>query len=614
MLKNYLTSIWRNVIKSGAFTLINLSGLVIGMLACMLIAQYVLHEYSYDSFHDKKDRIFRLQLDRYNKGERTTRWASGCLGIGPDLIEKFPEVEHYVLMTKSNAMISYGDILFKEENVYYTSEDFFSVFSVDLIEGVDSLALKNPFTMVLSESFARKYFGEEDPIGKTMKNNGRTEFEVVGIFEDLPNNSHMQIDAMFSFESWLSLVEPGYPLSWQWDGFHTYIQLGSNVDAGQFEAKLPAFVQEREGEELATWNADMIFNLQSIKDIHLDSDFIGEFKPNGNREATYFLSIVAIMILTIAWINYVNLSTAKSIERASEVGIRKVMGGYRTQLIRQFLLESILFNTIAIAIAVGLTLLILPSFSKLTGRSLDYILFTQPLFWLVMFAMILLGAILSGLYPAFILSAFKPAEVLKGKFTTSGHGVVFRKGMVIIQFIASIALIAGTYTVYNQINYMRNQDLGVDIDQTLVLRSPNVVDSTYQQKYEVFKQRINQYAEVSSVCASSSVPGRQADWNAGGIRLINQEAEEGNQYRVIMMDHDFIPSFGLETIAGRGFSSEFGNEQGRLMLRINQTPFQIVDQRYTADCSIHPGKRSRRDCLGKVPSILLQIWLVIVLR
>ncbi|MGE0770396.1 MAG: ABC transporter permease [Cyclobacteriaceae bacterium] len=566
MFRNYLTSIFRYISKNRTFTIINVSGLAIGMLACMLIAQYVLHELSYDHFQVKKDRIFRLQLDRYNKGEVTTRWASGCFGVGPDLKSNFPEVERYVLMTKSNALLSHGDALFKEENIYYASEDFFEVFSVPLIAGVDSLVLKEPFKMVISESYAKKYFGDENPVGKQLTNNGRTQFEVVGIFKDLPANSHMKVDALFSFASWLSLVQPRTPWSWQWDGFLTYVELKPKVDYEAFEAKLPAFVQQREGEELKRWDADMVFNLQRITDIHLDSDFIGEFQTNGDRAATYFLSIVAVLILIIAWINYVNLSTAKSIERAREVGVRKVMGGFRSQLVQQFLFESLLLNLLAVAVAVAGTILLTPWFSNLTGRSIDYLLFRENLFWLFMLALISGGAFLSGLYPAMVLSAYRPVEVLKGKFKNTGRGAYFRKGMVVVQFVTSITLIVGTYTVYHQISFMRSEKLGVNIDQTVVLHSPNVVDSTFRNKYEVFKERVKQNAEVSYVCGSTAVPGEQANWNAGGIRLLTQTEEEANQYRVIMMDHDFIPAYGLEVIHGRAFSGALTSEDANVML------------------------------------------------
>lgn len=568
MIKNYLTSVWRYISRNRTFTAINISGLVIGMTAFMLIAQYVVHELSYDKFWTNHDRVFRVQLDRYNKGEISTRWASGCLGIGPDLKANFPEVKNYVRMTGSNALLSHGDAMFKEENVYYASQDFFKVLKLPLLEGVDTSALAGPNKIVLSKTLAKKYFGNESPLGKTVRNNGRVEYLVTGVFEDLPANSHIALNAVLSFATFAKLREMNEAdmNQWQWDGFLTYIILDENANAKALEAKLPDYVLKREGENLKQDNANMVFHLQPISDIHLDSDFIGEFKTNGSRETTYFLLVVAVLILIIAWINYINLSTAKSIERAREVGVRKVMGGFRWQLIQQFLVESLLLNSIAVIIAVGAVAALTPWFSKLAGVEVDYILFKQKLFWMWMIVLVTGGALLSGLYPAFVLSAFKPVEVLKGRFKNTGKGVVFRKGMVVVQFIASITLMVGTYTVYNQINYMRNQKLGINIDQVMVMNSPNVTDSTYVEKFEVFKQRLVGYSEVESVCASTSIPGGSPGWNAGGIRRLSQRDDEANQYRVIMMDHDFIPSYQLEVAAGRAFSGDVQREDRNVMM------------------------------------------------
>ncbi len=565
MIQNYLTSVWRYVSRNKAFTFINILGLAIGMMACMLITQYVLHEFSYDDIHERKDRIFRVQLDRYDKGELSTRWASGCAGIGPDLKTHFPEVEQYVRLTGTNATLSTADVFFKEEAVYYTSEDFFNVFSIKLVAGEDSSVLKDPFKIVLSQSLAKKYFGSEDPIGKILKNNGKEEYQVTGVFEDLPVNTHMEINALMSFATLPKLWNDPV-MSWQWDGFMTYILLDRKADAKALEAKLPAFVQKQAGEELKKFNAGMVFHLQPLASIHLDSNFMFEFKSNGDRQAAYFLSIVAILILVIAWINYINLSTAKSIERAREVGIRKVMGGFRSQLIQQFLFESVLLNSVAVIVSIGFVVLLTPSFSDLTGRELGYLLFKQNMFWVWIGVLIIGGALFSGIYPAFVLSSYKPVDVLKGRFKNTSSGVLFRKGMVVVQFISSITLIVGTFTVYKQIRFMREQKLGVDIAQTLILQSPNVIDSTYQQKFQVFKQQIEQYPEVVAVSASSTVPGRQPGWNAGGIRRLSQQETDAKQYRVIMMDHDFIKSYGLEVIVGRGFSGETANEDENVLL------------------------------------------------
>jgi putative ABC transport system permease protein len=422
---------------------------------------------------------------------------------------------------------------------------------------------------VLSQSRAKKYFGNENPVGKTMSNRGNTHYLVTGVFEDLPENSHMQIDAMLSFATYAKLIGRANEAElneWQWDGFFTYILLRENMRPEDLEAKLPAYVLKREEERLKRFNAGMIFHLMPITDIHLDSNYIGEFKANGNRDTVYFLLIVAIMIIVIAWINYVNLSTAKSIERAREVGVRKVMGGLRWQLVQQFLIESALLNTIAVGASIGAVILLTPWFNEIAGREMGFLLFKMKMFWVWSFVLIASGALLSGLYPAFVLSAFKPVEVLKGRFKNTGSGVLFRKGMVVMQFMASVTLIIGTFTVFNQINFIRNQNLGINIEQTLVVRAPSITDSTYQNKFEVLKNSLNQFTEVKGVTASSSIPGASPDWNAGGIRRLSQREDEQKQYRVIMMDHDYIPLYGLEVMTGRPFSGDIPNEYENVIL------------------------------------------------
>ncbi len=580
MIKNYLTSVLRYISRNKGFTFINVLGLAIGMMACMLITQYVLHEFSYDDFHDKKSRIFRIQQDRYENGVLATRWAAGCAGIGPDMKENFPEVERYVRLRGTGATLSTSDVFFKEEHVYFATEDFFKIFSVKLIAGEDSNVLKEPFKIVLSQSLAKKYFGSGNPIGQILKNNGKEEYQVSGVFEDLPPNTHMNINALMSFAS-LNKLWNDPIMSWSWDGFFTYILLKDKTEVKDVEAKIPALAEQKAGEEMKRFNAGVKFQMQPITDIHLDSNFMLEFKPNGNRQSVYFLTIVAILILVIAWINYVNLSTAKSIERAREVGVRKVMGGFRSQLIQQFLFESLLLNMAAVIISIALVILLTPSFSDLTGRELDYLLFKQNMFWIWIGILIIGGALLSGLYPAFVLSGYRPVEVLKGRFKNTNAGVGFRKGMVVVQFICSITLIVGTFTVYKQLRFMQDQSLGVNIDQTLILQAPNVIDSTYQQKFQVFKQQIEQYPEVVGITASSEVPGRQPGWNAGGIRRLSQSETEAKQYRIIMMEHDFIPMYGLEVIAGRAFSSEVTNEPDNVML--NESAYRLMGFRKPED-------------------------------
>lgn len=585
MFKSYITAIWRYVARNRSFTIINLLGLVIGMTAFMLILQFVMYELSYDVFWKHSDRIVRVQLDRYDKGELSTRWASGANGLGPDLKDNFPEIAAYTRLTSNRALLSRGDVLFMEDHMYYASQDFFKVFGMTLTEGVDSTALKGMNKIVLSASLARKYFGNESALGKTLRNNGTTDYVVTGVFTDIPEHSHLKIDALVSFATFVRMVgqdNEDAMRAWQWDGFYTYLFLNDNTDAGALEAKFPAYVEKHAGEELRKFNAGMVLHLQRISDIHLDSNFIGEFKENGDRETTYFLAIVAVLTIVIAWINYINLSTAKSIERAREVGVRKVMGGLRSQLIQQFMIEALLLNVIAVVAAVLAVLLITPSFGTLTGREFGYTLFEQPVFWVSILLMISAGTIFSGLYPAFVLSGYKPTDVLKGRFKNSHTGIAFRKGMVIVQFVASLTLIIGTFTVYEQISYMRQQKLGVNVDQTVVVSSPAAfADSLYSNAFRAFKRKVLQYAEVSSMTGSTAIPGSSPGWNAGGIRRLSQREDEQNQYRVIMMDHDFIAAYGLEVIAGRGFSGEATNEGASLMLNesaVRQMGFSNVEE------------------------------------
>jgi len=564
MLKNNLLIAWRSITKNKLYSSINILGLAIGMAAFLLISLYVRHELSYDSFHENKDNIYRVQQNRYNKGELTTQWAAGCAGIGPDLESNFPEVENYVKMHESSAVVRYGDNLFKEEHTYYATTSFFEVFSVKLIEGIDSLVLKEPYTMAMSESMAKKYFGDENPMGKSLRHNGVRDYIITGIYEDIPKQSHMQADMLYSFETYVDLTNEGARSAWGWDGFYTYITLTPGTDPKDLEAKLPEWILEYQGEDLAQYNSSIEFNLQPIESIHLYSDYMMEFKANGDGTATYFLLIVSIFIILIAWVNYINLSTAKSMERAKEVGIRKVMGSLRQQLARQFMAESYLLNLIAVLIGLLIVFVTLPYFNNLSGVELVLSL-TDGYLVLTLVGLLIIGGTLSGIYPALVLSSFKPATVLKGKLAGSSTGTTLRKGLVIFQFIASLVLMIGTLTVFEQLRFMQSQNLGVNIDQTLVLTGPNITDSLYNDKFNTFKETLSSYPRILSIATSTSVPGTQPDWNAGGIRLVEETDAESNQYRVIGFDGDFIDAYGLELIAGRKFDLERSNEEEKVL-------------------------------------------------
>ena len=558
MIKNNFLVALRNLKKDLLPFIINILGLAIGMTAFILIIQYVRFELSYDDFHQKGDRIFRIQQDRYNKGELTTQWAAGCSAVGQALYENIPEVENFTRFTIWDGVLSYEEKRFREEKIYLVDTSFFEVFSFQLLTGDKSSALKKPYETILSESIARKYFGKEDPIGKSLLYNGDFELNIIGVFKDIPENSHLKPEILVSWETYVSF-RPEVNTAWQWDGFFNYILLNPKTDFKEFEAKIPAFVEEQIGDDLRQYNSAAIYNLQPIRKIHLNSDFMYEAEVNKNARSVYSLIIVAMFLMVIAWINYINLSTAKSLDRAREVGMRKISGANKMQLVWQFLVESILVNIISVILAIILVSLLYTLFNQITGEMLDYGLIHNPGFWITIIFIFLVGAILSGAYPAFFLSSFKPASIIKGKFSQNQKGLLLRKTLVIFQFITSIVLIAATLLVYKQITFMQKYDLGIDINNVLVLQGPSVNDSTYTETFNAFKEELLRKPDIQAITTSTTVPGRKVGWNAGGIRLLSQAVEEGNQYRVIGMDWDYADLFGLTILEGRNFSPEYTN-------------------------------------------------------
>lgn len=566
MFRNYLLVAWRNLTKHLFYSFLTIFGLAIGIATGFLILQYVYYETHYDNFFDNKENIYRVQLDRYNDGKLSTRWAAGCAGAGLSMKEDFPEVETFVNLIKSGAQISYDREYFKLDYAYYAGETFFQIFSVPLLRGVDSLVLKDPFTVVLSASLAAKIFGQEDPVGKVVRMNDETDFVVTGVFQDLPEQSHMKFDLLYSFETYVNFTSEEARTAWQWDGFLNYIALRPGTDPEALEAKFPAFVQRRAGEELVEYNAGMEFNLQPLTRIHLISDYRGEIKPTGDERAAYFLGIIGLFVLLIAWINYVNLTTAHALNRSREVGIRKVLGSFKSQLIRQFILESFLMNLLGLTVAAALVIIAFPYFNAFLGRSQSFTWPDDTFFWLAMGGFFAAGIVLSAIYPTLVLSRFRPAEVLKGKFAATTQGNLLRKGLVTFQFLASIFLITGTFIVFQQLRYLQSQELGVDIGQSLIVYTPNYgSDSVLIARDDLFRGLLEGEGMVKAVTTSSAVPGRTPNWNAGGVRLLNKTERESNQYRIIASDEYFQDYYGLEVIAGRGFDRNFGQEESNVL-------------------------------------------------
>ena len=553
MFSNFLTTALRNLFSHKAFSIINIIGLAIGIAASLLILQYARYELSYDRSEPNSSRIYRLEQDRYNNGKLSTQWAAGAAGIGPVVKGAVPEVESFARLRSNGAIVSYKDREFREDKIFFTNDTFLTMFSYKALAGSAAGALKDIYTAVITASTARKYFGNEDPIGKTINMDRTEHFRVTAVAPDPPPNTHLKFDILLSWATMIKYAGPQVETAMNWDAFLTYILVRPGTDTALLEKKINSAVQAKFGAEMKTGNYDVVYHLQALPDIHLYSHYMFETEVNGDGKSVYFLLAIAIFIIVIAWINYINLATARSINRAKEVGVRKVLGSLRRQLVGQFLFESLLINGIAVVLAFLLIICCLPLFNFITGKELHFSLLKDPIFWLGLTALFVTGTFLSGLYPAFVLSSFRPILVLKGRLSKTGHGAFLRQSLVVIQFAASVILMVGTFAVYRQLHFMQHQDLGVEITNTLVIKGPGVLDSTYAGKLNSFKTEALRIPGVKQLAVSTEVPGSKVGWNAGGIRLVGSDPNKSDQYRIIGIDHDFMDAFGLKLLKGRNF-------------------------------------------------------------
>lgn len=571
MIKNYFKTAWRNIKRHKVYSAINIFGLAIGIAACLLILQYVSYELSYEGFQVNKDRIYRVQQDRFDNGKLSTQWAAGAFAVGNSFKDAIPEIEDYVKVVGNERVTAEVDNQpLKIEKVYFATNSFFSVFTYPLVAGDKNDALKEPFKAALSETTAKKIFGTTNVIGKPLKLNRNSNYTITAVYKDGPPNTQLKPDILLSyatFQKWnTDSSGRGPETAWLWDGCLTYLLLHKGADPAVVEKKFVPIVKKFTDEDLKKFNAGVVYHMQPLSDIHLYSHYMMEPGETGDGKTVYLLLGIAFFIVIIAWVNYINLATARAITRAREVGVRKAVGSKRRQLIVQFISESAVLNCIALLIAIAIVLIAIPGFNALSGQQLSFSLFQQADFWLSLLGLFLIGVFFSGLYPAFVLSGFKPVEVLKGKLGTTTQGGLLRRSLVVFQFAASLFLLIGTLTVYQQIQYMRDQELGINVDQTLVLPAPIVgIDSTFLQKMTAFKQALQQKSTVQSITASSTIPGEPVGWNAGGIKLVGQDESKQKQYRVIGVDYDYIKAYGLKMIAGRPFDKSFGSDKNSVI-------------------------------------------------
>jgi putative ABC transport system permease protein len=553
--------------------------------------------------------IYSVALETYRNNELIEASAENYPGVGPALRKEMPEVMSYARLYnmgyKNNVVITNKaarpeQIAFKQHRFLYADSAFLPMIGYPMIKGNATTALAEPLTAVISEKYAQLYFGKTDPLGK-MLDMQDDDFNielvrVTGVFKELPPNTHLKFDVLFSYKTLIGRgdwASGRYEKSWQRKDMYTFIKLLPGTNPKALESRIGAIVSKYEPDHTKSHTHDVL-SLQALKDIHLRSDLAEEFEANGNANIVFFLGLIGIFVLVIAWINYINLSTARSLERAREVGVRKVIGAYRGQLIFQFLSEAALINLLSVLIAIGLVGQALPYFNSLSGLSLDNSYLIKPWFLVLLLLLWIGGTLFSGFYPALVLSSFRPVKVLKGKLARDSARTMLRKGLVIFQFMASIALIAGTFIVYNQLNYMMKSNLGVNIDQVVVVDRPGVAASDRDRKsfttaIDVFRSELRKDQSIESVTASTTIPGKQREFKEI-VKRYGEPLGDSVTVRINSMDYDFMDVFKMKLLAGRNFSRDFPKDPDTSII-ITESAARLL------------GFKKPEDAVGKILSI-----------
>ncbi len=556
MLKNYFTVALRSLTKHKGYSAINLLGLTVGITTCILIYLYIQHELSYDRFHKQAGQIYRVDNTYLADGVDSYPTVSSALAVGAK--ETIPDVEEAVRISRlgggfnSSAIIRVKDEFYREQQVYFADPSFFQVFSFPLIEGDINTALAEPFSAVLTEETAKKYFGRTDVVGQTFRfaNDDEHEYQVAGVAVAPPSNSHFTFSILTSTESFASL-NPDVDLATTWnnDGWYTYLLLKSDGSPEEVIAQIDALNVKH----LSSQDIKRKTSLTALTGIHLHSNLLNEIRPNGSITQIYVFVAIALFVLFIAIVNYMNLATARSARRAKEVGLRKTLGAERSQLIGQFLSESVLLVLIATLASLLIAQALLPTFNQLAGKELALELGQNFGLWIGLILVVLLTGLVSGSYPALFLSGFKPAEVLKGKLAVGMNSSPWlRKGLVVFQFTVSIVLIIGAWVVYSQIDYLHNKDLGFHKEHVVVIQNAN---NAVTDQLNTFKRELTQHPGVLSAAASLSVPG--------GLRPIvpikTDRMGEGEKVNMagINIDFEYLKTMGIEVEAGRNFDPRF---------------------------------------------------------
>ncbi len=548
MLKNLLKTAVRHMLKHFGYSLLNILGLTIGITSALFLIIYVTDEVSYDRYHEKADRIYRVSSDITETDDHFI-WTVAQIPFGPQVVQDYPEVQSFVrFFNMPRAVYKYEDKEFNEENFFFADSTIFDIFTYKVIKGDARRAVLEPNKIVLTKRIADRYFGKNDPIGKTLTT-GTNTYEVTGVIEDVPRNSHFRFEALASRSNL-----PKQYGSWGNFGVFTYLLFPENFDIKPFEEKIQKMYDSYMKDLFGPLNIKIKYILEPVTKIHLYSTKAGEPEPTGSITYVYIFAIIAIFLILIAAMNYMNLATARSASRAREVGMRKVSGSQRGPLVMQFLAESIVFTLISLILSLVLLIVLLPKFNLLAGKYFDLHVISGPAVLISMLSVILIVGVLGGSYPAFFLSRFSPLIVLKGEITQGSAGSIFRKVLVIIQFTVSVVMIICTMVVFGQLNYLKTMDQGFDQKNVISLQ----LNGPMSSKYKVLKQLLLDDPRIKSVAATDTPVGE-----GSGKVLFNVETDKGMVQRGInyaVVDHDFIKTLGIKIKTGRNFQQDMPSD------------------------------------------------------
>jgi len=560
---SYVKIALRKIRRHKTFSFINIAGLAVGMSACILILLWVQNELSFDRFHERAGQILRAVEHEQMSSGRTLSYPLFPTGFGPALKSDYPQVLETVRLRQSRGrIVKVGDNSFYEDNFTFADPELFKVFTFPLLHGSPDTVLSAPSSIVLTEEMAQKYFGEKNPIGQIIQVDRTHEFQVTGVSKSIPKNSHIQFDFVVPF---IALEQYGWEMNdWGRFGIHTYFLLNEHTDYQEFSTQIEGFLKKYDEETIMT------VSLQPLTRIHLYSAGINASGTSGDIKYVYIFSLIAFFILLMACVNFMNLSTARSENRAREVGVRKVVGAKRRNLIFQFFGESILLSLLAFILAVGLTQLTLQAFKSLTGKEMTFKIFTQPELFFGLLGIATLTGLIAGSYPAVFLSSFQPMKTLRTRFTSGTGGVTFRKALVISQFVLTICLVIATVTVNRQMHYIRNMNLGIEKDHILCLD----LKGNLEEKYQVLKNEISRNTSVIAVSAASDAPAGN-HWSISLNEWEGRDTDAHYLLDILSVDHDYLKVFGLNQVEGRFFRAEETSGE-ELPIVVNETAIKAM--------------------------------------